>query len=113
MALHRIDHKPEHGPFQATVGTDCGFDNGMIRIEPPFILGDGLTYLTDGFDVNLIHTTTTEDATLLAYAISSRSQSNLAANIERVESALGEVLISLGHTASAELFDQYWENIRK
>lgn len=109
MTVHRITSKPEHGPFQATVGTDGEFESGMIRIVPPFVPGQDVIDIGDSEDTDLTHTATTDYATLFNYAIRPHRQGNQAENIERIEAVLNVVLEYLGHTASADSFYQYWE----
>lgn len=112
MAVYELPAKEEYGPFQATIGTDGAYDSGHIRIEPPFQPGTSLidSGFTDG--ITFEHFATTDEATLLDYAIPN-SNGNSDENLSVVCENLDFILSHLGHAVLRENFINHWQQFKQ
>ncbi len=113
MSYTTVPTTPEHGPYNAVIGTDTGFEAGHIRIEPPFTPGEPLLSLAQAEGVNLGLFATTNEATLLDYfmpdaEVDSDPQENLDLMVDTVDRLLGY----LGMAAPKREFTEYWNQFK-
>lgn len=106
MAYYCAETNPEHGSFEAIIGTDEDYSSGHIRIAPPFTPGESLLGLlvADGIHLGLV--AVGESATILDYLVPNKRHDET--YLSKVQAGVDEILKVLGTSTKPKNFTKHW-----
>lgn len=106
MAYYCAGTSPEHGAYEAIIGTDGDYSSGHIRIAPPFTPGESLLeHLTaDGIHLGLV--AVGDSATILDYFVPNKRHDET--YLSKIDAGVTEILRVLGSTTRPANFTNYW-----
>lgn len=113
MPAFELEHREEHGGFNAVIGSTDTWDFGHIRIEPPVYVAPELLDSVKDYNFELELELMDDSCTVITFydrLEDNRSKSALTVeeNSEMIKEVSYELLETLGKLTSREMFIKKW-----
>lgn len=113
MPAFELEHREEHGGFNAVIGTTDTWDFGQIRIEPPVYVTPELLDSVKDYNFELELELMDDECTVITFyekLNDNRPQGTLSVeeNSEMIKEVSYELLETLGKLTSREMFIKKW-----